>query len=564
MKSLIGTLFFLMNYLSFVLAQPVQEFSFSREIKGVEFEKASIMKYVLQPDQARIFLELSRIGAVQTKMGPLWSGGADPMEVKALGIIDLSKDLELISEELIFLEPDGVLSKQQKLLKQPGKVVGNKNVMGTQDDCMSISAIVDKYPELVREEETGGKVLPKEYYDNSIDYGGLAMKVKGFNSRLYRLKPEGGKKSLFAQLTDARYDDIKSTYDWEPYRGGDKQNYWMQLSSSLCDPQTGMVYAHNGLVKRGEDRGRSMEKYQEFVTYDKSGKEISRTEITFDVPHEVALRQTFFTDNPDNGLYSIDGLVHVYRQQYGFGYKKLNPDPDPEYRKLYYWDAQGKALANIDFKVPAEEVRILRGFRNGNALSLLAGNKKEGGWLTYHIAGGQLNGPEKADALGKDIGFTPAELASFSWEQAREMANADGSRTIICHLKKEVKEADKVYNYSQGYVLFNIGADGKIAAAQHLRRSEKARANTQTQLNVYPAEGYFTLLMSDPVAGSNGNMLEVSVLKVNPASLATTPVHSMQGAGEGLSVERVPNSKNLIIFSTDPDGEKYMLTQLSL
>ena len=564
MKSLISALFFLLSALSFVIAQPVQEFSFSREIKGVEFEKASIMKYVLQPEKARIFLELSRTGAVQTKMGPLWSGGGDPVEVKALGIIELSKDLELISEELIFLKPEGVLSKQYKLLKEPGNVVSNKNVMGTQDDCMSISAIVDKYPELVKEEETGEKALPKEYYDNAVDYGGLSVKVKGFNSRLYRLKPEGTKKSLFAQLTDAQYDEIKSTYDWEPYRGGDKKNYWMRLSSSVCDPQTGMVYAHNGLMKRGEDRGRSTEKYQEFVTYDKSGKEVNRTEITFDVPHDVALRQFFFTDTQENGLYAIDGLVHVYRQHYGLGYKKLNLNPNPQYRKLYYWNAQGKEVANVDFEVPAENVRILRGFWNGKALSLLAGNTKEGEWLSYQLTGGQLSGPESAAMLTEGIGFTPKELASFSWEQVREMSNSNGSRTIIYHLKKEVKEVDKVYNYSQGYVLFNIGTDGNISAAQHLRRADKARPNTKTQLNVYPGDGHFTLLMSDPVAGSKGNMLEVSILKVDPASLVTTPVHRMQGAGEGLSVERVPNSKNIIIFSTGPSGDKYMLTQLSL
>ena len=565
MKSLISAFFSILFCFQLSMAQSVQEYSFSREIKGVEFENASIMKYVLQPDKVRIYLELSRTGAVQSKMGPVWSGGADPIQVKALGILELSSGLELQNETLVFIKPDGIIAKQYKLLKEPGKVVmGDKNVMATQDDCMSIGDIIDKYPELVQKEESGEKALPREYYDNSIDYGGLAMKVKGFNSRLYRLKPEGGKKSLFAQLTNEQYDEIKSTYDWEPYRGGDKKNYWVQQSSSVCDPQTGAVYAHNGLIRVGEDRGRSTERFQELVAYDKSGKEINRTEINFDVPHDVELRQLFYTDTPDGSLYTIDGILHVYRQQYGFGYKKLNPDPDPLYRKLYFWDSKGKELGNVDFKVPAESTQLIRGFATGNKLSLLAGDKKGGKWLTYHFTDGKLNAPEEAGALSGGIAFTPAELASFSWEAVKKITRPDGAQTMIYHLKKEVKEAEKTYTPSQGYLIFNIGPEGKIARVQHLQRSGKALPNSKTGIRVYPGEDYLTLIMSDPIAGDKGNMLEVNILKVNLNTLEKTPVHSMVAAGESLSVERVSGSNDIIIFSTSPDGEKYRLAKLSL
>ena len=564
MKSIIGVFFFVLGCFQLSMAQAVQEFSFSREIKGVEFENASIMKYVLEPDKSIIYLELSRVGAVQSKMGPIWSGGADPVEIKALGILELSKDLKLLSEELVFVKPDGIISKQYKLLKEPGNVTSSKNVMATQDDCLGILDIVDKYPALMQAEDSAERALPKEYYDNSIDYGGLGQKVKGFNSRLYRLKPEGTKKSLFAQLTNDQYDDIKSTYDWEPYRGGDKKNYWMKLSDSACDPLTGMVYAHNGLVRVGEDRGRSMEKIQEFVTYDKSGKEANRTEINFDVPHDIELRQMFYADKPEDGLLSIQGVVQVYRQQYGFGYKKLNPDPDPLYRKLYFWDAQGKELGNVDFKAPSEDTRMIRAFTAGNQLSLLAGKLKEGQWLTYHFADGQLSGPESAGAMAGDIAFKPAELASFSWEAVKEMAGADGGQTIIYHLKKEVKAADKTYTPSQGYLIFKLSPDGKIARVQHLKRSGKALPNSKTGIRVYPGEGYLTLLLSDPVTGDKGSMLDINAMRVDLNTLEKTPVLSMMAAGEGLSVERVSDSDNLLIFTTSPDGEKYLVTQLSL
>ncbi len=564
MKSLISTFLFVFFCVQLLLAQEVQEFSFSREIKGVEFESASIMKYVLQPDKVTIYLELGRTGAVQSKMGPVWSGGADPTEIKALGILELSKSLELQQEELVFIKPDGIIAKQYKLLKEPGKVIsGDKNVMATQDDCMSIGDIVGKYPELVEEEEGAAVPLPREYYDNSIDYGGLAMKVKGFNSRMYRLKPEGAKRSLFAQLTNEQYDEIKSTYDWDPYRGGDKKNYWMQRSASVCDPQTGMVYAHNGLMRVGEDRGRSMEMIQEVVAYDKSGKEVNRTEISFDVPHDVELRQLFYTDTPDN-LYTIDGIVHVYRQNYGFGYKKLNPDPDPLFRRLYFWDAQGKEVANADFAVPAEDTRLIQAFANGNKLSLLAGDSKGGAWHTYHFAGGRLSGPENAGALAGGIAFTPVELASFSWEPVKKITRPDGAQTMIYHLKKEVKEADKTYTPSQGYLIFNVGPEGKIARVQHLQRSDNALPISKTGIRVYPGEGYFTLITSDPIQGDKGNMLEVNILKVNANTLEKTPVHSMVAAGESLSVERLSGPNDIIIFTTSPDGETYKLARLSL
>ncbi|MCB0566785.1 MAG: hypothetical protein KDD01_20645, partial [Phaeodactylibacter sp.] len=65
-------------------------------------------------------------------------------------------------------------------------------------------------------------------------------------------------------------------------------------------------------------------------------------------------------------------------------------------------------------------------------------------------------------------------------------------------------------------------------------------------------------------AGDKGSMLDINAMMVDLNTWEKTPVHSMLAAGEGLSVERVANSDNLLIFTTSPDGEKYLVTQLSL
>ena len=176
------------------MAQTVQEFSFSREIKGVEFENASIMKYVLEPDKSIIYLELSRVGAVNPKWN-IWSGGGDPVEIKALGILELSKDLKLLNERARLREAGRHYFKQYKLLKEPGNVTSSKTSWLRRTIAWVFLILWTNTRRSCRQ-RTPPKGPCLKILRQLHRLRGLGKKVKGFNSGLYRLKPEGQKRPL--------------------------------------------------------------------------------------------------------------------------------------------------------------------------------------------------------------------------------------------------------------------------------------------------------------------------------------------------------------------------------
>lgn len=548
----------------------VSEHVFTNGVKGITFDSIKLLRYTDTPDGMRVYLTMKRTGAVQTKTGPVLSGGMDKIWLSALGVVDFSKDFKVVNEEVTFLRPDKVTAKEYNLLDGVGKRITDAKVIATQDDCVKSNwDLLDKYPELKKEEEEPEVVRPKMYYDNTLNYSMLGGKPKSFSMEKYTLKDEEkeNEKSLLEQMfsSDRKYDKESKSVDMESYRGSDKKNYWINMSSPACDPKNGNVYTHHGHILWGEMGNKSNEFEQETVVFDKDGKELNRTDIKFDLPHALDLRQLLFTETPEDNLYKVDGFAHVYKQNYGLGYKKLNPEPDKSARKFYQWDASGKLLASLDFAAPHENANVARAFHNGNNISLLATTSyKPAAFYTLHFADGKLAASETLDSnspLVKGIGFTPAEIGSLTWEYTYSYNQPDGSKFIIYQLKKEISQGQTKLVQAQGFVLFRVDKDGKLTHAQHIKRSPKGDPNYKINFKGYQStSGKYVAVVRDPLVDGTR---AVDVYEIDGSTLEMKKLLSLDGAAD-LSTKHLPKANSVVFFSNDPKAKAYKMSMVKL
>ena len=94
MKKAAFTLIIMVSLIFTSQAQDIQSYAFKEGIGGVKFTKTELMLAVPKGEGLRVYLELSRTGAVQVG-GSLKSGGTEPVEVFAMGILDFTADLKL-------------------------------------------------------------------------------------------------------------------------------------------------------------------------------------------------------------------------------------------------------------------------------------------------------------------------------------------------------------------------------------------------------------------------------------------------------------------------------------
>ena len=569
MKFISSFLFAFLAITSMSFAQSsTAEYAFANGVKGITFDSMELVRYFAQPDGGiRVFLFMKRTGAVQKKNGSLMSGGKDQIWLEALGVVDFSKDMKVVKEEVTFVKPREAASKEFNILAEndPARAA----TIATQDDCTDKWGLLDKYPELKTEEEVKEVARPKMYYDNSISYSMLGLKPKAFDKVTYTLKTEASQeKNDFltkALSTPGNYDKASVSVNMDPYKNSDKKDYWIQMSDPVSNPKTGAVIAHHGHVLVGEMGNRSNEFEQELVVFDKEGKETARTEIKLDKPHNLNLHQVLTTETPEDNLYNIDGIVHVYRQNYGFGYKKTNPEPDKKTYKFYHWNAAGKLVTETNFEVAEEYVKVVRAFHAGDKVSLLATATKSDAFYTFCFDGGKLTCSETLDAshpLAKGLGFTPSDLRKFDWKYNYSYNQKDGSKYVIYELTHEVSVTSQPGTTPQktltpkGYVLFRVDQNGKLTHTQHLMRPENADAGYKSRFTSFPTEnGNYLTIVKDPLVGGSSS---INVYRISGATLEMTKLAELSNAQE-LDTKQLPKANNILFFSRNAKDQLYNL-----
>ncbi len=570
MQRIVTTLFLAVLFVMTSQAQNVSEHTFANGIKGITFDSIKLHRYMQKDDGVRVFFVMKRTGTVQKVMGSVMSGGMDKVWLSALGVVDFLSDMKVVNEEVTFLKPDKAVFKKFNILDGNHKRITDAKVIATQDDCVNSNYdLYDKYPELKQKEEVVEVARPEMYYSNYINYAMMRGNPKEFviEKNTLKEKDQQSEKGLWDALvsSNSKYEKEDKEIDMEGYRGFDKRDYWMRMSDPVCDPKTGVVNVHHGHINYKALGNRSNEIEQEVVTFDKDGKELNRTEMKFKVPHKLDLRQVLFTETPNNNLIHTDGIIHVYMQNYGMGYKKANPNPDKSARKYYQWDANGNVVADLEFKAPHEKASVVRAFHNGNNISLLAvTGYKEAAFYTTHFSEGKLTGSEtfkESSPLAKGIGFSPSEIGGVNWDYHYSYNQKDGSKLVIYQLKKEVMEGQTKSIHSKGFVLFKIGQDGKITHAQHIKRSDKGNQRYKIKFKAYPSEnGKYVAVVRDPLVGGT---TAVDAYEIDGATLELKKILNLDNAAD-LSTKHLPKTNSMVFFSKDLEGNVYKMAKLGL
>lgn len=407
MKKAILTLFVVVGFFVGLLAQEIQSFSFKDGIGGVKFTKTELMTAVPKGDGLRVYLELSRIGAVQVG-GTLKSGGNDPVDVYALGILDFTADMKLENETLQWLKPEGVLAKKYSILEKPGAILSDP--LATQDDCLGIFEVIEKYPDLDEGFDLFASKTTQEakvYYQNRVTTTMLG-KIKGFKGEKITVNTEGEESSEETEI------------EFDPYRNSTKNDYWIMQVGSECDPNTGDTWVTNGRIIAKEYSNRAYLYLRELVVFDEKGKEKNRTEITFEKPHDLQYGN-FFIDEEG----SITGKTEVYTQLHGFGYKKLNPSPEPEQRVIYEWDKNGVLKNQVTLSAPQEDFKIFYCNRGQQKSTYLAYSSLAKAFYTTPLENGTLGTVAKVDKAsamgaglyGQETSLPQADLSLISREK---------------------------------------------------------------------------------------------------------------------------------------------------
>lgn len=517
-KTFFCCLFFFLSQA--VFAQKVNKHLFKEGVKGVAFDQMII--YQTKPlanGGVRVFLALQRKGSVQEKKIMGWAGGKEEINLTALGVVDFSSDLQVLSETLSFDTPEGVTSSEFTILDGTFKS-GIPATIATQDDCVkSQGEWIRMFGLSTRpseDKELGER--PGIYYKTTIIYKGLAFKPQKIVSEKNILTgpeeaPEA-QKNFFQLLWDGGsnnngidYESSKKEIEWEPYRGSTKTDFWQMGSEPVSDPATGNVLAHHYRVVTGEYGNRSQLFLGEVVGFDATGKELNRTELTFEKPMQLQLEQAFF-DGEDNSAV-LRGWAHVYAEQFGFGFKKLNPNPNEMLRKFYHWDANGKLVMQVNFDAPHPQARCVRLFEAAGGVSLLMATATD--LYTLFFKDNQLVSTEKfnlKDQAGSGMAFSGADLQYAKFLPRQKLVLPDGSSLhfLSPYTVQKGSQVGAPTNYKyKGLMVAHIGAEGKL---QHLRGIERSRlSNLEKGHGFYlfsKGQTYCGFSMMDPMlSGKN-------------------------------------------------------------
>lgn len=354
-----------------------------KETQIMGLQESSILHVFKQQDQVRVFLFLIGKAYVEQKSTSIIAGKTAPQTVMALAVLEYDNVMKLTSKKIWFLDIVPITDKTTIVAYDPNSMFGQGKTIGKSQDCLGADwyeKIKSMYPELKqRTSISSNSSRPEVHYDNKVRYAGWGGAVEQIRLTKYQKRDktqaqsEGGFWNAVFDMNSSEYEMITKQIELKPYRESTKDDYWMKARETECDQNTGNIYMWNVKQIKKLYGNRSRDYFQEFVVYDAEGKELNRTEITFDLPHDARYSELLKMKNIKDPFFHIKGAVHMYKQEHGFGYKKLNPEPDKFSRIVYHWDANGALVNRKSFKAPSEGFYMINAFSGDKSVSMLCG-----------------------------------------------------------------------------------------------------------------------------------------------------------------------------------------------
>ena len=324
--------------------------------------------------------------------------------------------------------------------------------MATQDDCITVWEVEEKYPDLAESYDLFQSRPQKEagtFYSNRVSTTMLG-KIKGFKGERITVDANGEETSK------------KTEIEFDPYRNSTKKDYWIMEVGSKCDPTSGNTWVTNGRLVRGEYFNRGNLFLRELVVFDAEGKEKNRTEITFDKPHDRQYNNFFYGEDGK----TILGKTEVYTQLHGFGYKKINPNPEPDQRVIYEWDNNGALSYQLNVVVPQEDMKLFYCHRGTDQSTFLGYSSARKEFYSMPVKGGKAGSIsliDKSTALGTGLYGQEANLIGADFKLLSNKKAGNNSLLVYDVTKTTTASGQSPTTKWLGNLIIIAGADGTIA-----------------------------------------------------------------------------------------------------
>lgn len=522
-------------------AQQITQQSFPKEINGVAFTTTKLLYYTQNDDGIEAYFLMSRTGAIRSKMGPVWSGGGDPVMIYAVSQMNFDHDLKLIKTDLAYLEPEDAPIGKYELLPEP-VTIGKTKVVATKEEVVARRALLDRFPGLAgikAEKAPEALRLPEEFYDNQLLYTNMGAKVKAFDERIYRYEaPKADEdKSWFGRMWEEANDDggpafdhklLSDTYNMEQYRGASREQWWIRQSGPFSDPISGNVIAHNYRYMRKKFAETDPKGYyEEVVTFDAAGKEINRIEIEFEKPYKYAKTWVFQENAKNYDLKTTKGIFLLYE---GKPSKKDN-SVSKAARRTYFVKPDGTLGWNHDFELPTEKMHLFNAQMTGKHVVLMGVSWKPTALHIFTLNETGLVSRQTItteDPVYKAMGVTPIN-SSFTYREVKKLQGKDGSYTFFQNLSKKTGPTMQNPNVPEGivddgYLIQKFDPAGKLSHVSRLNRSQNAAIAKKVGLKVLDeTDNELSFLYFEPVNVTVNKQLAVRVaikaLKMNKFDL---------------------------------------------
>jgi len=329
----------------------------------------------------------------------------------------------------------------------------------------------------------------------SYRFSGVPNKIRRVEYKLKERDPDAKKETLFTKLIDLNKSDYtyeSSEIDLSPYKGETKQVKWIRQYRPECDLETGTLYAWHFKSDKNIKMSKSKYFFHEFVVFDRDGKILNETEMLFDLPHEFVYRGVLRSRGKDEIRYTYQSFIHVYRQAHGFGFKKLNPNPDKMVRQVYHWDKLGKLINQKSFNVPNEETRFYVGLPTDQTITLIGADKKD--LYTIQSKPDKLTELTKVDPNSSVLKYHQMKTEDFlftNWTFRANIASSENKSLFIHDLHRkyyEMKITDTVY-LSPGLVLTAVDDQGNLERIFSYPSPEGRNQKKATTFEILENEG---------------------------------------------------------------------------
>lgn len=529
------SLFLLLAFFTVVTqAQSIQEGELPTTIGEADFDPDMRLVHVGETsDGLKVLALMKKEGAYRKKMGPMMSGGADPVTILALGEFYFDEGLQLKESKYTILKPDGenTMLGDFEVLNEPVRI-GKAKVIAKKADCKELYELADIHPELRDGYGTEEAVFEKDfpgpavYYENVLKYK-FSGAVKTVKLRKYTKNQKPPQKAEATTLKGAFKDMFKSTPKVDPYsevekeldiedtyKGRGKKDFWMFMSDDICDPVDGAIFAHHGhYYSKDAPRKRNNHFEQELVVFDKEGKVVNHLDLNFDKPMELEQQVVFEDKGQSKNENDIKAVGYMFKELTGAFTKKVNPNPDPNARHFYKINEAGSQDYTFSFYLEGTNEKIKKIMVNpkGDNFSMLSYAIKPSTYSWYQM-GAQGVVAKNEIKEGNPL-FAPLSTAKLNVDATQlrpftETFDAAGNRRLkyrVVNVTTDPSTKEKKYQ-SKGFLDLLLDEKGDLKIANFINRAENADLSLKPSLEVIKEEGdIVTWMYQDPLRIKSGD-----------------------------------------------------------